>query len=212
MASRNSVVFPASMVAFLTDPVNITFGSVLTSFAAPAANLVVINNAAPAVRSEINLGESDSLTESHPPTPRDPIAVINQAASPSVRPRVLTPCDLLAGIDRAIHMLADSIKICEATLHPTAPEAIPTRIPFGLRSSTRTYSDVMKTATQIQYGSHTSTSKAPACGSHREHPDAPCPIHKLAKHTESQCRVIKRLHFDRSALSTNQHGINLFSA
>ena len=212
MASRNGVVFPASMAAFLADPVNIAFGSVPTSFAAPAANLVDINNAAPAVRSEINLGEFDSPTESHPPTPRDPIAVINQAVSSSVRSRVPIPCDLLAGIDRATHMLTDSIKIREATLHPTAPEAIPTRMPFGLRSLTRVYSDMMKTATQIQSGSHTSTSQAPACGSRREHPDAPCPIHKLAKHTKSQCRALKRLHFDGSALSTNQHGINLFSA
>ena len=108
-------------------------------------------------------------------------------------------------------MLADSIKICEATLRPTAPEATPTRMPFGLRSPTRTYSDMMKTATQIQSGSHTSTSQAPACGSRREHPDAPCPIHKLVKYTESQCHALKRLHFDGSALLTNQHDINLFS-
>ena len=113
MASHNGVVFPASMAAFLDNPVNITFGSVPTSFAAPAANLVVINNAAPAVRFEINLDESDSPTESHPPTPCDPITVINKVVSSSVRPRVLTPCDLLAGIDRATHMLADLIKICE---------------------------------------------------------------------------------------------------
>ena len=49
MASRNDVIFPASMAAFLTEPVYITFGSMPTSFAAPATNLVVINNAAPAV-------------------------------------------------------------------------------------------------------------------------------------------------------------------
>ena len=193
MASRSGVVFPASMAAFLADPINVTFGSVPTSFVAPAANLVVINNAAPAVRSKIDLGEFDSPTETHPPTPRDPIAVINQAVSSAVRPRVLTPCDLLTGIDRATHMLADSIRICEVTLRPTAQEATPTRMPFGLRSSTRVYSDMMKTVTQIQSGSRTPTSQAPVCGVRREHPDAPCPIHKLAKHTEGQCRALKRL-------------------
>ena len=76
------------MAVILANPVNIAFSSVLTSFAAPATNLVVINNAAPAAQSEINLGESDLPTESHLPKPRDPIAEINQDVSSLARSRV----------------------------------------------------------------------------------------------------------------------------
>ena len=172
MTSSRGIVFPASMADFLANPIDIRFGSMPSDLAAPAANLADIDNTTTVL---VQQSDSDLLAETHPPTPRYPIAVISQAVSSSVRSRVPTPCDLLAGIDRATHMLADSIKICEATLRPTAQEATPTRMPFGLRSPTRVYSDMMKTATQIQSGSRTPTSQAPACGVRREHPGAPAP-------------------------------------
>jgi hypothetical protein len=65
MASTNSVIFPESMVDFLTNPVDIRFGLMPAKSIAPAACLLIEGNA---VTTDQQI-EIDLLSESHPPTP-----------------------------------------------------------------------------------------------------------------------------------------------
>jgi hypothetical protein len=87
MASTNDVIFSESMADFLTNPVDICFGSMPATSTARAACLVIEGNVV-TTNQQI---EIDLSTETHPPT----------------------PSDLISGIDRVEGMLSDTIKVCE---------------------------------------------------------------------------------------------------
>jgi hypothetical protein len=94
MASTNDVIFPKSMANFLTNPVDICFGSIPATSTAPTACLVIEGNAV-TTNQQI---ETDLSKKIHPPT----------------------SSDLIAGIDRVEGMLSDTIKVCEHVKRPLA--------------------------------------------------------------------------------------------
>ena len=94
------------------------------------------------------------------------------------------------GFNHVSRMLADTIKICESVKHSSKLRADSSRMPFGLQNTTRVVSDHMKKQIQIQSGPNITNSQAPTCGTRRDIPDGPCPIHKKAKHTVRQCRAL----------------------
>jgi hypothetical protein len=125
MASTNGVIFPESMPDFLTNPVDICFGSMPATSTAPAAYLVIEGNAV-STNQQI---ETDLLKKTHPPT----------------------PSDLIAGIDRVGDMISDTIKVCERVKHPrTTPST--SSMPLGLRNAARVASRYMKCKIQIESG------------------------------------------------------------
>jgi hypothetical protein len=110
--------------------------------------------------------ETDLSSETHPPT----------------------PSDLIAGIDRVEGMLSDTIKVCERVKSPRTTSS-PTSMPLGLRNAARVASRFMKRKIQIESGPKTQDH-----GSCKNHLDEPGPIYEKSKHTERQCRVLKKLH------------------
>jgi hypothetical protein len=125
MASINGVIFPESMEDFLTNPVDICFGSMPTTSTAPAACLVIEGNAI-TTNQQI---ETDPLKKTHPPT----------------------PSDLIAGIDRVGDIISDTTKVCERVKRPrTTPST--SSMPLGLRNATRVASRYMKRKIQIESG------------------------------------------------------------
>jgi hypothetical protein len=118
---------------------------------APAAYLVIEGNV---VTTDQQI-ETDLSSKSHPPTPRDLIAVIN----------------------RVDGMLSNTIKICEHVKHPRKISS-PSSMPLGLRNAAHMVSCYMKRKIQIK-----SEPKTEDRGSCRNYFDQPCPIHENPKHT-----------------------------
>jgi hypothetical protein len=150
MASSNSVIFPESIADILANPIDICFGSMPAKSTTPVACLVIEGNA---VTNDQQIG-TDLLTETHPPTPSDPIA----------------------GIDRVEGMLSDTIKICERVKRPRRTSTT-SSMPLGLRSAAHVASLYMKRKIQIESGPKTLDR-----GSCRNHLDEPFPIHENPKH------------------------------
>jgi hypothetical protein len=73
MVSTNGVIFPESMADFLSNPVDICFGSMPTTSTTPAACLVIEGNAV-TTNQQI---KTDLSKKTHPPTPSNLIAGIN---------------------------------------------------------------------------------------------------------------------------------------
>jgi hypothetical protein len=125
MAPTNGIIFPESMADFLSNPVDICFGSMPVTSTAPAACLVIEGNT---VTTNQHI-ETDLSKKTHPPTPRD----------------------LIAGIDRIGDTISDTIKICEHAKHPrTTPST--SSMPLSLRSAARVASRYMKRKIQIESG------------------------------------------------------------
>jgi hypothetical protein len=129
MASTNDVIFPESMADILANPVDICFSFMLAKSTAPAACLVIESNA---VTSNQQV-ETDLLTETHLPTPRN----------------------LIAGIDRVEGMLSDTIKVCGRVKHPRRTPSSPSSMPLGLRNAAHVASRYMKRKIQIESGPKT---------------------------------------------------------
>jgi hypothetical protein len=127
----------------------------------PTACLVIKGNT---VTTDQQIG-TDLLTETHPPTPSDPIA----------------------GIDRVEGMLSDTIKVCKHVKRPRRTSSS-SNMPLGLRNAAHVASRYMKRKIQIESGP-----KTPNSGSRRSHLDEPCPIHENPKHMARQCCVLKKL-------------------
>jgi hypothetical protein len=128
MASTNGVIFPESMADFLTNPVDICFGSMPVTSTTPTACLVIESNSVTADQQI----KADLLIETHPPT----------------------PSDLIAGIDRVEGMLSDTIKVCEYVKHPRNTLS-PSIMPLGLRNAAHVASRYMKRKIQIESGPKT---------------------------------------------------------
>jgi hypothetical protein len=141
MASTNSVVFPESMADFLTNPVDIRFGSMPAASTTPTACLVIEGNAV-TTHQQI---ETDLSKKTHPPT----------------------PSDLIAGIDRVRDMLSDTIKACDRVKRPrTTPST--SSMPLGLRNAARVASRYMKRKIQTESGLY--HQDRGSCGSHLDEP------------------------------------------
>jgi hypothetical protein len=113
------------MADFLTNRVDICFGSMQATSTAPAACLVIEGNAV-TTNQQI---ETDLSKKTHPPT----------------------PSDLIAGIDRVGDTISDTIKICEHAKHPRMTPSTPS-MPLGLRNAARVASRYMKRKIQIESG------------------------------------------------------------
>jgi hypothetical protein len=108
MASTNDVISPESMADFLSNPVDICFGSMPATSTTPTACLVIEGNAV-TTNQQI---ETDLSKKTHPPT----------------------PSDLIAGIDRVEGMLSDTIKVGERVKRPHTTSS-PSSMPLGLRNA-----------------------------------------------------------------------------
>jgi hypothetical protein len=108
MASTNGVIFPQSMADFLTNPIDIRFGSMPAKSTTRADCLVIEGNA---VTTEQQI-ETDLLSKSHPPT----------------------PSDLITRINRVEGMLSNTIKICECVKCPRKASST-SSMPLGLRNA-----------------------------------------------------------------------------
>jgi hypothetical protein len=74
MSSTNDVIFLESMADFLTNPVDIYFGSMPATSTAPATCLIIEGNAV-TTNQQI---QTDLSKKTHPPTPSDLIARIDR--------------------------------------------------------------------------------------------------------------------------------------
>jgi hypothetical protein len=92
MASTNGVIFPESMADFLTNPVDIRFGSMPAKSTTPAACLFIEGNV---VTTDQQI-RTYLLTETHPPT----------------------PSDMITGISRVEGMLSDTLKAYKHVKRP----------------------------------------------------------------------------------------------
>jgi hypothetical protein len=116
MVARSSVVFPESMAAILTNPVEICFGSftststVLAATTSPVvvAQITTMSVATPA---------SDPASETDPPK----------------------PYDMIQGMKRVISMMEDTLQICERAQRSTRVVQPPRAFPFGLRLPSDVY-------------------------------------------------------------------------
>jgi hypothetical protein len=117
VASTKGVIFPESMAEFLTNPVDILFGSMPAKSTTPAACLVIEGNTVTTDRQK----GTDLLTETHPPT----------------------PSELIAGIDRVEGMLSDTIKVYERVKRPRRTSSS-SNMPLGLRNAAHVASRYMK--------------------------------------------------------------------
>jgi hypothetical protein len=106
MASSHGIIFPASMADFLTNPIDICFGSMPAESTALATCLVIESTPATSFQQV----ESDPLTETHPPT----------------------PSDLIVGLNHYESMLSDTIQICESGKRPSRPALSSPYMPYGL--------------------------------------------------------------------------------
>jgi hypothetical protein len=141
MASTNDIIFLESMADFLANPVDICFGSMLTTSTAPVACLVIEGNA---VTTDQQI-KTDLSKETHPPT----------------------PSDLIAGIDRFEGMLSDVIKVCESIKRPRMTPST-SIMPLGLRNAARVASRYMKRKIQIESGLY--HQDRGSCGNHVDEP------------------------------------------
>jgi hypothetical protein len=131
MASPSDAIFDANMADFLTNPVDIYFGSILAESTTRAACLVIENTAT----TSFQHAESDMLRETNPHTPRD----------------------LIARLDRVESMLSKTIKVFEGVKHSRRTTSPPRCMPLGLQNAAHAASDHMRKKIQIQSGSTTNT-------------------------------------------------------
>jgi hypothetical protein len=110
MVARSGVVFPASMTAILTNPVEICFGSFTATSPIP---VIAGQVAAVAVTTLV----SDPATETPPPKPKD------QGKRK----------------ERVISMMEDTLQICERAQRSTRTAPRHGTFPFGLRPSADVY-------------------------------------------------------------------------
>jgi hypothetical protein len=129
------------MADFLTNPVDICFGSMPTTSTTPAACLVIEGNAV-STNQQI---ETDMSKKTHQPT----------------------PSDLIAGIDRVEDMISDTIKVCEHVKRPRMTPSTST-MPLGLCNAARVASRYMKRKIQIEYGIY--HQDRGSCGNHVDEP------------------------------------------
>jgi hypothetical protein len=108
MAPTNDVIFPESMANILDNLVDICFGSMPVKSTTPAACLVIKSNAVTS-NQQVRI---DLLTETHPPTPSDLIAVL----------------------DRVEGMLSDTIKVCERVKRRRRTPSSSSSMPLGMRT------------------------------------------------------------------------------
>jgi hypothetical protein len=125
MASINDVIFPESIADFITNPVNIRFGSMPAKTTTPATCLIIEGNT---VTTDQQI-ETDLSSESHPPT----------------------PSDLIAGINSIEGMLSDTIKVCEGVKRPRRTSSS-SSMPLGLPNAAHVASRYMKRKIQIEFG------------------------------------------------------------
>jgi hypothetical protein len=125
MALINGVIFPESMADFLSNPVDIRFGSMPAKSTAPAACLVIEGNE---VTTDQQI-ETNLSSESHPPTPNN----------------------LIAGINRVEGMLSDTIKVCECVKIPRRTSSS-SNMPLVLWNAAHVISHDMKRKIQIESG------------------------------------------------------------
>jgi hypothetical protein len=117
MASTNDIIFSESMADFLSNPIDVCFGSMPVTSTAPATCLVIEGNAV-ITNQQI---EIDLSKKTHPPT----------------------LSELTAGIDRVEGMISDKIKVCERIKRPrTTPST--SSMPLGLRNAAHVASRYMK--------------------------------------------------------------------
>jgi hypothetical protein len=125
MASTNGIIFPESVADFLTNPVDICFGSTPATSTTPADCLVIEGNMVTTNRQI----ETDLSKKTHPPT----------------------PSDLITEIDHVEGMLSDTIKVGKRVKRPrTTPST--SSMPLGLRNAAHVASRYMKCKIQIESG------------------------------------------------------------
>jgi hypothetical protein len=131
MVANSGVVFPASMADVLANAAEITFGSFIATFPAPAAT--------PPPTTSVAAPVSDLVSETHPPK----------------------PYDLVQGIERVASMLEETLQICERAERSTRSAQRPTAFPFGLRPSAAVFTEEMEEAWSGAGGRSTSDAARP---------------------------------------------------
>jgi hypothetical protein len=124
LASPSSVIFLERTADFLTNPIDICFGSMPAEPTILATYIVIEGNAV-TFNQQV---ESDLLAETHPPTPRG----------------------LIAGLDRVKDMPSDTIKVCERVKCPRRTSTPSPRMPLGLQNVAHATSRYMKNKIQIK--------------------------------------------------------------
>jgi hypothetical protein len=90
MVARSGVVFLASMVAILADPVEIYFGSFTVTSPVPVAMT------SPVAARQVVV-----------------VLVTTTVFDPTMETRLPKPYDLIQGMERVINMMEDTLQICE---------------------------------------------------------------------------------------------------
>jgi uncharacterized cupredoxin-like copper-binding protein len=116
MVVRSGVIFPASMVDILSNPVEICFGSFTTTSTALAA--VTSPTASMKVPATSDVAtNSGKKSKTHPPK----------------------PYDIVQGMERFIDMMEETLQICKKAQRSTQDVSHRKTFPFGLRSPSGVY-------------------------------------------------------------------------
>jgi len=81
-----------------------------------------------------------------------------------VKPRLPTPYDLVAGLDRIMDMVAETLKICECTQSASRSALGQPRMPFGIHSAANIYANRIPELFQIHSGQSYPDPEFPNCG------------------------------------------------
>jgi hypothetical protein len=155
MASHLDVIFPASMADFLTNPVDIRFGSISGDVVTPIINSTV--GPAPwelIPEMAVVLALTQQVVDINLATP---IPNLLEKAHPP------TPCDLFTGLDHVSSMMAKTFQMCEEALDLESSVSALSRTLFGLRNLDGTYSQRMSDLFRIQFGQEFSPPQFPDC-------------------------------------------------
>jgi hypothetical protein len=129
MVARSGVVFPASMVDILANPVEICFGSfMVTSTTLAAATSPVVSAKIPTT--PVTAPSSDLKSKTHLPK----------------------PYDIVQGMERVIDMMEETLHICESAQRSTQTALHRKTFPFGLRPPSDAYIRLAAKSSQIQSG------------------------------------------------------------
>jgi hypothetical protein len=127
MAARSDVVFPASMVDILANPVEICFGSFTATPTVQAAATSPTASVKVPATSDV-APSSGKKPKTHPPK----------------------PYDVVQGMEHVIDMMEETLQICEQAQRSTQDASHRKTFPFGLRPPSDTYKHQAAKSIQIQ--------------------------------------------------------------
>jgi hypothetical protein len=171
MAARSGILFPASMVDILTNPVEICFGS----FKATSTMLAAATSPTASVKA---------------PTTSDATSSFGKKS----KTRPPKPYDIIQGMERVIDMMEETLQIYERAQCSMQDASHRKTFPFSLQPPNDVYTQQVAKSIQIQSGQQQPSDNLKV-ETHVRHDrlDVPCIYHKGARHTLCGCWLRKKI-------------------